>query len=115
MGRAERRAQERIKKRGKQHKDFIHQEQRWSAHVRELLPKINAAFAYVMWKNHGLTQDEIYTDVTEMQDLWLADGTGFNILKLCAEETGINFVSKVTADAFGIEEGEHETYEGVEM
>jgi hypothetical protein len=40
---------------------------------------------------------------------------GFDIVKVCAEETGINLMSKVTADAIGVEEGEHETYDGVEM
>lgn len=101
MGRAERRAQDRIKK--KNNSQFIQQEKRWIEHNTDLLRKVYAAVALVEHRRHGRTYTEIVNDLSEMQELWLADGTGFNILKLCAEETGINFISKVVADKLGIE------------
>lgn len=100
----------------KQPTSYIHQEKRWMAHIREMVPKIYAAFCLVLHRQHHMNFNDIYNLLVETQALWQSDGVdGFDIVKICAEETGINLLSKVTADAAGIEEGEHETYEGVEM
>lgn len=92
MGRAERRAEQRVKK--KNNTQFIYQEQRWLDHNRTLLRKAYAAIALVEHRNHGMSKDEIIKDLSEVQNLYLADGNDFDILKVCAKETGINFVSK---------------------
>ena len=110
MGRAERRHKP------KQQTNYIYQERRWKAHIREMVPKIYAAFCLVLHRQHRMSFNDIYNLLVETQELWQSDGVdGFDILKVCADETGINLLSKVTADAAGIEEGDHETYEGVEM
>ena len=70
----------------------------------------------MLWKDFHLSFEQIVYILKKTQELWQADGeNGFDIVKVCAEETGINLMSKVTADAAGIKEGEHENYEGVEM
>lgn len=151
MGRAERRHAP------QKDKNYIQQERRWRAHIREMVPKIYAGFALTLSRQDNLINaeelkqyvknynigagcngahqkefldaiehlqkkkeyfdfDHIVNALTDTQDLWQSDGVdGFDIVKVCAEETGINLMSKVTADAIGVEEGEHETYEGVEM
>lgn len=110
MGRAERRHKQ------QQHTGFLHQEKRWMAHIREMVPKIYASVVLLMHRRYHMGYEEIYNFLVDMQDLWQADGdNGFDIVKVCAEETGINLLSKVTADAAGIKEGDHENYEGVEM
>ena len=106
MGRAERRHAP------QQDKNYIQQERRWRAHIREMVPKIYAGFCL----DFHLSFEQIVYILKKTQELWQADGeNGFDIVKVCAEETGINLMSKVTADAAGIKEGEHENYEGVEM
>lgn len=110
MGRAERRHKV------KPQNSFKHQEKRWLAHIREMVPKIYASVVLLMHRRYHMGYKEIYNFLMDMQDLWQSDGVdGFDIVKVCAEETGINLMSKVTADAIGVEEGEHETYDGVEM
>lgn len=110
MGRAERRHK------SKPQNNFKHQEKRWLAYIRELVPKIYASVVLLMHRRYHMGYKEIYNFLMDMQDLWQSDGVdGFDIVKVCAEETGINLMSKVTADAIGVEEGEHETYDGVEM
>lgn len=110
MSRAERRHKP------KQQTGFLHQEKRWLAHIREMVPKIYAGFCLVLWEDFHLSFEQIVYILKKTQDLWQSDGeNGFDIVKVCAEETGINLISKVTADAAGIKEGDHETYEGVEM
>ena len=112
MGRKEKRAQQKTK----QPNNYIHQEKRWKAHIREMVPKIYAGFCLSLHRRYGMTFEQIYQALVDTQEYWQSDGTGgFDILKTCSEETGINLLSKVTADAAGIEEGDHETYEGVEM
>lgn len=94
MGRAERRHKE------KPQNNYIHQEKRWKAHIREMVPKIYAAFCLVLNEKYGLTFEQIVDILAATQDLWQSDGeNGFDILKACAEKTGINLMSKVTADA----------------
>ena len=110
MSRAERR------RKAKPQNSFKHQEKRWTAHIREMVPKIYAGFVLVLWRKYHMTFEQIVDILRDEQDLWQRDGVnGFDIVRTCAEETGINLLSKVTADAAGIEEGEHETYVGVEM
>jgi hypothetical protein len=151
MGRAERRHK------AKPQNNFKHQEKRWLAHIREMVPKIYAGFALTLSRQDNLINAEelkqyvkdcnvgvgcygdhqkefldaiehlqkkkeyfdfnqIVNALSYTQDLWQSDGVdGFDIVKVCAEETGINLMSKVTADAIGVEKGEHETYDGVEM
>lgn len=110
MGRAERRHKP------KQQTNYIHQEKRWKTHIREMVPKIYAAFCLVLHRQHKMSFNDIYNLLVETQALWQSDGVdGFDIVKVCAEETGINLMSKVTADAVDVEEGEHETYDGVEV
>lgn len=112
MGRKEKRAQQRAKPQN----NYIHQEKRWMGHVREMVPRIYAGFALAMHRRYHMTFEQIFQALVDTQEYWQSDGTGgFDILKTCSEETGINLLSKVTADAAGIEEGEHETYEGIEM
>lgn len=95
---------------------FLHQEKRWLAHIREMVPKIYAGFCLVLWEDFHLSFEQIVYILKRTQALWQSDGeNGFDIVKECADKTGINLLSKVTADAAGIKEGEHETYDGVEM
>ena len=98
MGRAERRAQQKIKQ-----PTYLHQEKRWKAHIREMVPKIYAAFCLVLHEKYGLTFEQIVDILAATQDLWQSDGdNGFDILKACVEKTGINLMSKVTADALDV-------------
>ena len=81
-----------------------------------MVPKIYAGFCLSLHRRYGMTFEQIYQALVDTQEYWQSDGTGgFDILKACSEETGINLLSKVTADAAGIEEGEHETYESVKV
>ena len=138
MSRAERRHKP------KQDKNYIQQERRWRAHIREMVPKIYAGFALTLSRQKGLIDaeklkkyvkdnnigvgcngdhqkeflnaieelqrdayfdfDHIVNALTDTQDLWQADGgNGFDILKTCSEETGINLMSEVTAKALDVE------------
>ena len=140
MGRAEKRH----KAKPQQNKNYILQERRWRAHIREMVPKIYAGFALTLARQKGLIdaeklkkyvkdnnigvgcngdhqkefldaieelQHDAYFDfnrivntLTETQDLWQSDGgNGFDILKTCSEETGINLMSEVTAKALDVE------------
>jgi hypothetical protein len=48
--------------------------------------------------------DQLVNILAETQELWQSDGNGgFDILKTCSDETGINLLSKVTANALGVE------------
>ena len=48
--------------------------------------------------------DQIVNALSDTQELWQSDGNnGFDILKTCSDETGINLMSKVTADALDVE------------
>ena len=138
MSRAERRHKP------KQDKNYIQQERRWRAHIREMVPKIYAGFALTLARQKGLIDaeklkkyvkdnnigvgcngdhqkeflntieelqrdayfdfDQLVNILAETQELWQSDGNnGFDILKTCSEETGINLMSKVTANAIGVE------------
>ena len=139
MGRAERRHAP------QQNKNYIQQERRWRAHIREMVPKIYAGFALTLARQKGLIDaeklkeyvkdnnigvgcngdhqkeflnaieelqrdttyfdfDRIVNALTETQDLWQSDGgNGFDILKTCSEDTGINLMSEVTAKALDVE------------
>lgn len=98
MGRAERRHKP------KQQTNYIHQEKRWKSHIREMVPKIYAAFCLTLSRNYNMDFDRLVNIIAETQDLWQSDGeNGFDILNTCSEETGINLMSKVTADALGVE------------
>lgn len=89
MGRAERRAQQKIKQ-----PSYIHQEKRWKAHIREMVKKIYAAVCLVLRRKYGFTTEQIVDVLNSVQDLWQSDGeNGFDILKTCFEETGVNFIS----------------------
>lgn len=140
MSRAERR-----QKKNKQPVNYIHQEKRWMAHIREMVPKIYAGFALTLSRQDNLINaeelkryvkdhnvgagtngdhqkefleaieqlqkkkeyfdfDHVVNALSYTQELWQSDGNnGFDILKTCSEETGINLMSKVTADALGVE------------
>ena len=129
----------------KQPISYIHQEKRWMAHIREMVPKIYAGFALTLSRQDNLINaeelkryvkdhnigagtngdhqkefleaieqlqkkkeyfdfDHIVNALSYTQELWQSDGNnGFDILKTCSEETGINLMSKVTADALGVE------------
>lgn len=98
MGRAERRHAP------KQDKNYIQQERRWRAHIREMVPKIYAGFALSLHRRFDMDFDQIVNALTDTQELWQADGgNGFDILKTCSEETGINLMSEVTAKALDVE------------
>lgn len=101
MGRAERRHKP------KQQVNYIHQEKRWKAHIREMVPKIYAGFCLTLHRDYGMTFEQIVNILQDTQALWQSDGVdGFDIIKTCSDETGINLLSKVTADAIGVEEGD---------
>lgn len=98
MGRAERRHKQ------KQPVSYIHQEKRWTSHIREMVPRIYAGFALTLHRQYHMDFDQIVNILTETQELWQSDGNGgFDILKTCSEETGINLMSKVTANALNAE------------
>lgn len=101
MGRAERRAQQRSKQKDN---TYIHQEKRWMGHVREMVPKIYAGFCLTLSRRYNMNFDQLVNILAETQELWQSDGNGgFDILKTCSEETGINLMCKVTANALGVE------------
>ena len=101
MGRAERRAQQRSKQKDN---PYIHQEKRWMGHVREMVPKIYAGFCLTLSRDYNMTFDQLVNILAETQELWQSDGNGgSDILKTCSEETGINLMSKVTANTLGVE------------
>lgn len=88
MSRAERRAQKFNKPKLA---PFAHQEKRWDEHVRMLVKKIYAAVILELHRKLNLSTEEIQSFMTDVQNLWLKDGTdGFDILKTCLDETGIN-------------------------
>ena len=98
MGRAERRHKP------KQENSSIYQERRWKAHIREMVPKIYAGFCLTLSRDYNMSFDQLVNILAETQELWQSDGNnGFDILKTCSEETGINLMSKVTANALGVE------------
>lgn len=98
MGRAERRHKQ------KQPANYIQQEKRWMGHVREMVPKIYAGFCLTLSRQYNMDFDKLVNILAETQELWQSDGNnGFDILKTCSEETGINLMSKVTANALGVE------------
>lgn len=98
MGRAERRHKP------KQDNSYIYQERRWKAHIREMVPKIYAGFCLTLSRRYNMDFDQLVNILAETQELWQSDGNnGFDILKTCSEETGINLMSKVTANALGVE------------
>lgn len=98
MGRAERRHKT------KQPVNYIQQEKRWMGHVREMVPKIYAGFCLTLARRYNMDFDQLVNILAETQELWQSDGNnGFDILKTCSEETGINLMSKVTANALGVE------------
>lgn len=98
MGRAERRHKP------KQQNTYVHQEKRWKSHIREMVPKIYAGFCLTLARRYNMDFDQLVNILAETQELWQSDGNnGFDILKTCSEETGINLLSKVTADALGVE------------
>lgn len=98
MGRAERRHEP------KQDHSYIYQEKRWKAHIREMVPKIYAGFCLTLSRRYDMDFDQLVNILAETQELWQSDGNnGFDILKTCSEETGINLMSKVTANALGVE------------
>lgn len=98
MGRAERRHKQ------KQPTNYIHQEKRWMGHIREMVPKIYAGFCLTLSRRYNMDFDQLVNILAETQELWQSDGNnGFDILKTCSEETGINLLSKVTANALGVE------------
>lgn len=98
MGRAERRHKP------KQDNSYIYQERRWKAHIREMVPKIYAGFCLTLSRDYNMTFDQLVNILAETQELWQSDGNnGFDILNTCSEETGINLMSKVTANALGVE------------
>lgn len=98
MGRAERRHKP------KQDFSYIYQERRWKAHIREMVPKIYAGFCLTLSRRYNMDFDQLVNILAETQELWQSDGNnGFDILKTCSDETGINLLSKVTANALGVE------------
>jgi hypothetical protein len=98
MGRAERRHKP------KQDNSYIYQERRWKAHSREMVPKIYAGFCLTLARRYNMNFDQLVNILAETQELWQSDGNnGFDILNTCSEETGINLMSKVTANALGVE------------
>lgn len=100
MNRAERRAQKFNKQ---ERTTFIHQEKRWGVHIREMVPKIYAGFALSLHRRYGFGFDRIVTVLSDTQKYWQQDGVdGFDILKTCLDETGINLISEVTARECGI-------------
>ena len=104
MGRVERRS-----KKTQQPANYLQQEKRWRAHIRDMVPKIYAGFCLALYRKLHLNFEEIVDILMHVQHLWMADGVnGFDIVKVCAEETGINVISKVAADAAGIDTSEGE-------
>ncbi len=91
MGRAERRAEQRVKKKDT---TYIQQEKRWLDHNGKLIQKINAGIALALFRNHGFTKEQIVSVLSEGQNIWLADGVNdFNVIRTCLKEVGINIGS----------------------
>lgn len=96
MGRAERRHKP------KQDNSYIYQERRWKAHIREMVPKIYAGFALSLKRRYGFGFDRIVTVLSDTQKYWQTDGkNGFDILKACREECGIDLMSEQKARECG--------------
>ncbi len=87
MGRAERRAEQRVKKKDT---TYIQQEKRWLDHNGKLIKKINAGIALELFRNHGFTNKQIVSILKGGQDIWLADD---NVVNTCLKEVGINIGS----------------------
>lgn len=69
-------------------------------HQKEFLDAIE----HLQKKKEYFDFDQIVNILAKTQELWQSDGNnGFDILKTCSDETGINFMSKVTANALGVE------------
>ena len=69
-------------------------------HQKEFLDAIE----HLQKKKGYFDFDRIVNALSYTQELWQTDGNnGFDILKTCSEETGINLMSKVTANALGVE------------
>ena len=69
-------------------------------HQKEFLDAIE----HLQKKKEYFDFDRIVNALSYTQELWQSDGNGgFDILKTCSEETGINLLSKVTANALGVE------------
>lgn len=82
---------------------FLEQEKRYRRVIKESVPKIYAGFALSLHRRYGFGFGRIVTVLSDTQKYWQEDGTGgFDILKACEDETGIQMLSEVTAKECGI-------------
>lgn len=82
---------------------YFEQEKRYQRMIKEMVPKIYAAFALALHRQHGFGYTRILRILVETQELWIAQARGeYDIIKLCEEETGLNMISETTAKEHGI-------------
>lgn len=96
------------KKRKKSHTpNFVNQERRHTREVKELVPKFYASVCISLHRLYGFgAKSRLPAVMSVMSDLWL-NHTGEELLRMCSEETGINLITNITADEYGIKGDEY--------
>lgn len=79
-------------------------EQRFKEKVEDMAPMIYSAFCISLHRRHKFGYEAILEILEDSQKYWQAAAYGdFDIIKTCSEETGIEMISYVTAEAENIE------------
>lgn len=81
---------------------FIEQEKRYRRMIREIVPQVYAAFAVSLHRRYGFGFIRIGRVLADTQDYWnAAKNKEIDIVQLCADETGIDIMSEITAEELG--------------
>ena len=92
---------------------YIEQEKRWRRVIRETVAKCYAAFALASYdmglvpKRNKEKMFEVYVELFSKTQEYFNDNVrdGIDIIERCAEVTGIDMMSEMTARERGIEKG----------
>lgn len=82
---------------------FYEQEKRYRRNMKEMVPKIYAAFALALRHQYGYGQKRILRVLAETQEMWIGQMRGeYDIIGRCYDETGLSMITEVTAKELGI-------------
>lgn len=87
----------------RQYKDREDNMARVSEGVDNMIPRNYAAFALVLSREYGFDQDKLTDIIVKTQELYNDSFfDGFDILKVCSEETGIDMYGEVHAKRYHV-------------
>lgn len=81
---------------------YIEQEKRWRRRFLELTAKVYAGFVMTLHERFQLSDDDIVLALSDTHAYWQDDQ---DIVEHCAEMTGIDVMSELTAREQGEDEG----------